>query len=71
MARYDAILDQSERAHLFYHLSNTNIQLLGVTKAEERMVCRIRSNEGLTGVFGNKETWQFTFREQGIFLNNF
>ena len=27
--------------------------------------------EGLPGVLGNKGTWPFTFREQGIFSNNF
>ena len=29
------------------------------------------TNEDLPGVLGNKGTWPFTFREQGIFLNNF
>ena len=28
-------------------------------------------NEGLPGVLGNKGTSPFTFREQGIFQNNF
>ena len=29
------------------------------------------SIEGLPGVLGNKGTWPFTFREQGISKNNF
>ena len=34
------------------------------------IVAIITSSEGLPGVLGNKGTWPFTFREQGIFLNN-
>ena len=30
-----------------------------------------RNDEGLPGVLGNKGTSPFTFREQGIFQNNF
>ena len=31
----------------------------------------VRTTDGIPGVLGNKGTWPFTFREQGIFLNNF
>ena len=33
--------------------------------------CTVTIFEGLPGVLGNKGTWPFTFREQGIFSNNF
>ena len=29
------------------------------------------NSEGIPGVLGNKATWPFTFREQGISSNNF
>ena len=38
---------------------------------EEIPVDLSKNSEGLPGVLGNKETSPFTFREQGIFQNNF
>ena len=44
----------------------TNIKMLVLSTAR---LCSL--NEGLPGVLGNKGTSPFTFREQGIFQNNF
>ena len=39
--------------------------------SDRLVVMETMINEGLPGVLGNKGTWPFTFREQGISQKNF
>ena len=70
-----SFLLQVHRIEVFYDLNKRSTSSNKLQKRLANYLDKINNaailNEGLPGVLGNKGTSPFTFREQGIFQNNF